>query len=732
MPRIAIALDIAGIFWRRMPRLYLRAGGRYLVLLALALLAVAYDVSVAEFSGDLRWLLLHGLACLLAAGGLFAVRGFSPRSLRRVPAAVWLSLLLLAWSAVSLAWTMNPHLTGRQLRHQSAYMILFLFVYILRDARWYGRMLWIIVAGMGINCIIGLTQYYGITDADVMALFPPWRFFTAGFTAILRGAYTLDGTGRALGGNLGFLDGDRLLDFYQQVRPPAATLANRNLLGSYLVLVLPAAVCLALTGCGLRRRLPALMLFGFGLLMLFYTRSRASWLGAVCAMLYLVACLVLNRRQRGQIPALMPKSAWAVMALLMLAAVFMGNLRGRVDVGRAGMLDRLRALGTGQGDDPVSMSVNIRLAYNANALAMIRDRPWTGVGLGAFYTAYPAYHQAVRATPERGFSPHVRPRRLHNDLGQAAVELGLPGLVVYVAWFVCLLWMSHCVYADPRSGPDGLTALCLMSGVLGLAVNALADFPMQMPMSAALVWCYAGMLTGLYAARHDGAGPDGGWIAPRWMGALCGVAVLLAGCLVVRDGWAHRRGAQYLQGVIARSNAGMFDERTLRLLRRSMDHYDRDARLQEYRALVYANYSGTDIVVDVDTRINEVTAALQFDPYSPHKLINLAGLYIMQARHSLARQDYDAALDCARSTERILMQMQAYPGFFADQTHALGGFAQLLLGALREDERAVRWPAARALLEKALQLNPEHAVARDALRRMDELSVAGPRPEDAD
>ncbi|MCA1809438.1 MAG: hypothetical protein ABR497_02550 [Kiritimatiellia bacterium] len=165
-------------------------------------------------------------------------------------------------------------------------------------------------------------------------------------------------------------------------------------------------------------------------------------------------------------------------------------------------------------------------------------------------------------------------------------------------------------------------------------------------------------------------------VFPAWrrrVSLALALLLVLAGWWVVREDLARRRGAQYLQGVMARARAGLFDEQTLRLLRRSLAHYRRNTRLQEYRALVYFNYRGQDIPLDNLQRIREVEAALRYDPNSPHKLINL------------------------------------------------GGMSQVIQGALVAAERPERWRQARQLLQQALQFNPRNTAARAALQRLDRL-----------
>jgi len=209
---------------------------------------------------------------------------------------------------------------------------------------------------------------------------------------------------------------------------------------------------------------------------------------------------------------------------------------------------------------------------------------------------------------------------------------------------------------------------------------------------------------------------------PRFVYLLLTI-VSIAGCLFVfRDDWSRRKGDQYLKLAVITASAGRFDEQSLLCLRKSMSYYTWNVRLQEYRALIYANYQGKKIRVSTDERIREVEAAIKYDPHSPHKLVNLGGLYIMKSRELAAdKERASEALKYARKAEDIFNAMLEYPGFFADQVYTIGGMAQVLQGALQPASARSHLNQAQALLENALRINPNHAAARDALERTEAL-----------
>src|SRR2546425_9643863 len=77
-------------------------------------------------------------------------------------------------------------------------------------------------------------------------------------------------------------------------------------------------------------------------------------------------------------------------------------------------------------------SVGIRLAVWRDTLAMVRDRPWAGVGLANLEVYYPAYAhspgQAHSAMTDPISGVPLQVDQVHNEYLQVAAELGLVGL----------------------------------------------------------------------------------------------------------------------------------------------------------------------------------------------------------------------------------------------------------------------------------------------------------------
>jgi O-antigen ligase len=689
--------------------------GRFLIALFLLAVSVAYDISVAEVSGDARWFLTHWTALILVAAYFLACLNRRQNVIAlRAPPIIWLVVFLIVLSSISMLWTLSPYHSWWSLKHFLGYTAMFGFIYLLRHEKWYANLLWIVAVGVGFNCLIGIAQFHNITDAQLTAVFPPWNYVTAGFAALLRAVHFADGMDKPIAGTLPFFNRNLFLDYFCQAAPPAGTQANKNLFGSYLVLTLPAIFYLLLSSRKRLARLAAAVLFAMCVITLVYIRSRASWLSALCAAIFFISWLLFHQQYRQIIKTFFTKTVLILLAVVCLASLGGASLRGKL--GMQSVMEQVRSL--------VRMHIKddhgTRLAYDLNGLAMIKDRPFHGVGIGAWHTAYPAYYQAVYPTPPDGFSMSARPSRMHNDIEQAFVELGILGGLAFLGVFLALLLMTWRIGNNAKIYEPRLLSLCLMTGIIGLGINALMDFPLQLPLAPTLLWSFAGMLTGLYVmhVEKSAVGPQIKLAIPRLIYILLTIAAVAGGWAVFRDDWSRRKGDQYLKVAIALASSGRFDEQTLLYLRKSIAYYTWNVRLQEYRALIYPNYIGLKISVTVDDKIREVEAAIKYDPYSPHKLINLGGLYIVKSRELAADKNrVSESLKYARQAEDLFKTMLKYPGFFSDLTYTIGGMSHMLQGILQPSDARSHLNQANVLLEKALEFNPNHDTARGALKQ---------------
>jgi putative inorganic carbon (HCO3(-)) transporter len=159
-------------------------------------------------------------------------------------------------------------------------------------------------------------------------------------------------------------------------------------------------------------------LFVTGLLGL--TQSRGGYLGFGLAMIGL-AFIVLSRRWR----LLLGSAVIAAVILLVAVWRFQDDTVLHVLVNDSPALSPDSALGTWEGRSEVW----------SRAIYGIQDFPFTGMGMNTFrrvvHVLYPLFL----------VSPDVDIAHAHNEFLQAGLDLGIPGLIAFVALYIGAFWM---------------------------------------------------------------------------------------------------------------------------------------------------------------------------------------------------------------------------------------------------------------------------------------------------
>jgi O-antigen ligase len=191
--------------------------------------------------------------------------------------------------------------------------------------------------------------------------------------------------------------------------------------------------------------------------------ASASRAGSILATLEVLAVLPLALWQ-GWISG--PRLGVAMLKVAALAVVFTAVVGWRV------LLDRFDQ------PDPFVHRREMLLS----SLAMAKERPWLGFGLGTFEKAYPAY--AI-------FDIGLTVNHAHNDWAEWSAEGGLP----------FLLMLASAAVWSVRPAIRSLWGI----GLLSVFIHALVDYPMQRLGLAACVFVMLGALAAQERERRRSA-----------------------------------------------------------------------------------------------------------------------------------------------------------------------------------------------------------------------------------
>jgi putative inorganic carbon (HCO3(-)) transporter len=237
---------------------------------------------------------------------------------------------------------------------------------------------------------------------------------------------------RILGRSLGLVFlGEHQTSLWYELARVRGTLGFPNQFGAYLILLIPLGASLFIFTKNWLLRLFYGTAVGLGLMSLFFTLSRSSWLGIVCAIVVMMIVLITRQRLQGNVVGWMVVVA---VGVLIIAYSFWDLIQLRFATGGSGEYRMLM--------------INI-------AMPIILTHPILGVGLANY--AYYSYSQFQFWKP------------VHNEYLRFAAETGIPGLIFFLLF---LFYVFREAFRGVRLKDPYLRAVAL--GVIGGYVAFLA------------------------------------------------------------------------------------------------------------------------------------------------------------------------------------------------------------------------------------------------------------------
>lgn len=235
-----------------------------------------------------------------------------------------------------------------------------------------------------------------------------------------------------------------------------ATLENPNVLGQYLVLVIPIAFALLWSAKKPGEKVAFSVVLVAMVLCLIFTWSRAAWIGVVLAIaLYLV---MKDRRW----------VALGILALIILPFVLPESI-----------MSRLMSIGNMK-DSSTAYRVSVWIASARIAI----DYLLTGIGLGtgAFERVYPGY-----ALNGAGFALHS-----HNFYLQLVVEMGIFALIL----FLLIIFSSYkqIVSVKEKNSVNKNVALAVGGALIGYMFEGMAEHVWYNYRMILIFWIYLAIL----------------------------------------------------------------------------------------------------------------------------------------------------------------------------------------------------------------------------------------------
>ena len=217
------------------------------------------------------------------------------------------------------------------------------------------------------------------------------------------------------------------------------------------------------------------------------TQSRSAYIGFALA-LPVIVFLALPRRGRWVM-------AISLVVVIVAASVILWQRRDTIGQQLGLGLDTTTEAGTDASIGSLD-TLKGRLEVWSRALYGIEDFPFTGMGMNSFRRVVHLLYPLFLISPDTDIA------HAHNEFLQAALDLGIPGMIAFGALYLVALWMLRRIWV--ASAGDGLTralALGLGGGLFAHLVYGMTDAVALGAKPGVPFWMLLGLICGLFAQR---------------------------------------------------------------------------------------------------------------------------------------------------------------------------------------------------------------------------------------
>ncbi len=556
------------------------------------------------------------------------------REILRMPLLVPLAIFA-AWVLVSATRSTAPGMSLLSWLNLALYSGVFMAIADLtsRNAAARSRLLVALLVPFALNSLAGILQY---RHFDFMAL------------------------GREMGLSGGMLNYVAGLEAPAKLGSAAGMLGNQNVLGDYLVVLIPLAFALAVSSIWMA--IPAGLAGYLGLVALFASQTRGAWVATLIAgILTVIACSIIGSQKYKHLSLKHFAPLGLVLMLGLSGATIAGGgfvvAIGNGSVVVAGNLNQdnilTRSLDkiANAGKDRTSQQ---RLTAWDVATLMANDSPIMGQGIGTYkikYFNFLAKKYADAPVPEMMQHRYVQ---AHNDLIQLAAETGYVGFLLGLATLLMFAWgLLRFVWQRTLPGREALLILAGLGGLTAMVLSALFGFPFHIAASSTAFAAVAGIIAGPWFADRRALQPE--TASPAGKGILQQVVLPIAmGCFALALVVAYYR--PYQADILIKQGTELYQDRQIPQARAlfeeavALDGERGDARMM--LGIILTAYQQYPQSVQM---LNQ--ALLSYDDVTLH--FYLGRVYEVMNELKLAKQHYERAMHYFPPSTEIYQTVEA-------------------------------------------------------------------------
>jgi len=249
------------------------------------------------------------------------------------------------------------------------------------------------------------------------------------------------------------------------------------------IIFLPTTAAIGLCSYKLsfRRALVVLVLFGLTatmILVLLFTQSRSTWISVavgICALLFL-------------------SGRWGKLILGLGLIIVLATT---LVIGPTKILEQITENPEPELGTVFTPNLEGRVEIWSRAIYGIQDFPFTGMGMNTFR------HIVRILYPLFLISPDMDIAHAHNESLQAALDLGIPGLVAFLALQGMALYLAYCVFRSDAPTSARWTAAGALLGLIAHSVYGLTDAVALGAKPGIFFWILLGLVANLYQQHHS-------------------------------------------------------------------------------------------------------------------------------------------------------------------------------------------------------------------------------------
>jgi len=279
-----------------------------------------------------------------------------------------------------------------------------------------------------------------------------------------------------------------------QAPSPFGPFANHNHFAGLMELLIPIPLGLLLTRAV---RGEMRWLYGFAALMMslaaLASLSRGGMVSLVASLAFILLLSLRARRSRDARRAMSSRLATIAGRIAIIITIGIVVTAGVFWIGADPIIERVTNRQPSTGDAPAASFFNSRGWVWRDTLTMIRANPLTGVGLGAYDTAFSLY------TTSDG---SLRVPQAHNDFLQIVADCGIIGGLLAL-WFIVLLGRAIANGIKARDPLMAGMALGCGASAFAMLIHSIFDFNLQVPANALLFLLLAAVVAKIGATTRE-------------------------------------------------------------------------------------------------------------------------------------------------------------------------------------------------------------------------------------